>query len=116
MRRASVPGFAAGVTSVDGLHKRRKYFIKKHNCFKILGENCTTEKLSTMDAFDHLKILELVGITLHYRIAWMNQVPETAKEVEFIETVIVRNRGMANGRIFPTVEEAKRWLPGKENE
>lgn len=69
-----------------------------------------------MDAFDHLKILELVGITLHYRIAWMNQVPETAKEVEFIETVIVRNRGMANGRIFPTVEEAKRWLPGKENE
>lgn len=86
---------------------------RKHNCFKILGENYTTEELSTMDAFDHLKILDLVGVTLDYRIAWVNQVKETARGVEFVETVVVKNRGLANGAIFPTVEEARSWLLGE---
>lgn len=87
---------------------------KKHNCFKILGENYTTEELSTMDAFNHLKILEEMGLTLQYRIAWVNQVKETAGGVEFVETVVVKNRGLANGGIFPNLEEAKRWLLGDE--
>ena len=87
---------------------------KQHRCFKILGENFTTEKLSTMDAFDHLKILELVGVTLAYRIAWVNNTPETAKGLEFIETVVVKNRGLANGAIFSNYEEAKRWLLHEE--
>ncbi len=96
------------------LWRRIMAMCKKHNCFKILGENYTTEELSTMDAFNHLKILEEVGITLQYRIAWVNQVQETAGGVEFVETVVVKNRGLANGGIFPSVEEAKRWLLGDE--
>jgi len=76
----------------------------------------TTDELSTMDAFNHLKILELVGLTLKHRIAWVNQVKETAKGIEFVETVVVKNRGLVNGGIFSSVEEAKFWLLGKENE
>lgn len=87
---------------------------KQHNCFNVLGENYTTEELSTIDAFNHLKILEEVGLTLQYRIAWVNQVKETARGVEFVETVVVKNRGLANGGVFPTIEEAKQWLLGKE--
>ena len=97
------------------LWRRIMAVCKEHNCFKILGENFTTEKLSVMDAFDHLKILELVGITLDYHIAWVSNTPETAFNLEFVETVVVKNRGLANGRIFPTFEEAKRWLLGEEN-
>ncbi len=97
------------------LWRRIMAMCKQHNCFKILGENYTTEELSTMDAFDHLKILEEVGLTLKYRIAWVNQVQETAKGVEFVETVVVKNRGLANGAIFPTIEEAERWLLDKKN-
>jgi hypothetical protein len=89
---------------------------KEHNCFNILGENFTTEELSTMDAFDHLKILEEVGLTFQYRIAWVNHVKETSRGLEFVETVVVKNRGLANGKLFPTFEEAKRWLLGKEKE
>ncbi len=89
---------------------------RAHRCFKILGENFTTEKLSVMDAFDHLKILEIVGITMDYRIAWVSNTPETAFTLEFVETVVVKNRGLANGAVFATFEEALRWLLGKEKE
>jgi hypothetical protein len=98
------------------LWRRVKAMCDQYNCFNILGENYTTDELSTMDAFNHLKILELVGLTLQHRIAWVNQVKETAKGLEFVETVVVKNRGLVNGGIFPSVEEAKLWLLGKENE
>jgi hypothetical protein len=98
------------------LWRRVKAMSDQYNCFNILGENYTTDELSTMDAFNHLKILELVGLTLQHRIAWVNQVKETAKGIEFVETVVVKNRGLVNGGIFPSVEEAKLWLLGKEND
>ena len=98
------------------LWRRIMAVCKQHNCFNILGENYTTEELSTMDAFNHLKILEEVGLTLQYRIAWVDQKTPTAKGLEFVETVVVKNRGLANGGLFSNVEEAKRWLLGKENE
>jgi hypothetical protein len=98
------------------LWRRVKAMCDQYNCFNILGENYTTDELSTIDAFNHLKILELVGLTLQHRIAWVNQVKETAKGIEFVETVVVKNRGLVNGGIFPSVEEAKLWLLGKENE
>jgi len=69
-----------------------------------------------MNAFDHLKILEEVGVTLDYRIAWVSNTPETAFNLEFVETVVVKNRGLANGAIFSNLEEAKSWLLGKETE
>lgn len=97
------------------LWQRIMALCKEHNCFKILGENFTTQELSTMDAFDHLKIMEIVGITLDYRIAWVSNTPETAFNLEFVETVVVKNRGLANGRVFSTLEEAKRWLLGEDN-
>ncbi len=89
---------------------------QKHNCFNILGENHTTEKLSTMDAYDHLKILQEVGLTLDYRVAWVDEETPTRKGLEFVETVVVKNRGMANARLFSNIEEAKLWLLGNENE
>ncbi len=98
------------------LWRRVKAMCDQYNCFNILGENYTTDELSTMDAFNHIKILELVGLTLKHRIAWVNQVKETAKGIEFVETVVIKNRGLVNGGIFSSVEEAKLWLLGKQNE
>lgn len=98
------------------LWRRVKALCDKYNCFNILGESYTTEELSTMDAFNHLKIVELVGLTLQHRVAWVIQEKETGKGIEFVETVVVKNRGLVNGGIFSSVEEAKRWLFGRENE
>ncbi len=95
--------------------RRIMALCKEHNCLKILGENFTTEELSTMDAFNHLDILALVGLTPQHRVAWVNHVKEAARGLEFVETVVVKNRGLANGKLFQTIEEAKRWLLGSEN-
>jgi hypothetical protein len=46
----------------------------------------------------------------------VDQKTPTGKGLEFVETVVVKNRGLANGKLFSNVEEAKRWLLGKENE
>lgn len=96
--------------------RRIMALCKEHNCFKILGENYGTEELSTMDAFNHIKIVELVGLTRRHCVAWVNYVKETSMGFEFVETVVVTNRCLANGRLFPTVEEAKRWLLGRKEE
>jgi hypothetical protein len=97
------------------LWRRIMAACKQYNCFNILGENFTTEELSTMDAYDHLRILEEVGLTLQYRVAWVDQATPTARGLEFVETVVVKNRGLANGRLFSNIEDAKRWLLGEEN-
>lgn len=93
------------------LWKRIVDACEKHHCFNILGETFTTEPLSTMDAFDHIKIFELAGVTLKHRIAWVHHVAETAEPIEFAETVL-HNRGLVNGHLFPTVEKAVEWLLG----
>lgn len=98
------------------LWRRVMEACKQHNCFNILGENFTTAELSTMDAFNHLKILEEVGLTLQYRVAWVDEKTSTGKGLEFVETVVVKNRCLANGRLFSNAEEARRWLLGNENE
>ena len=82
---------------------------EKHDYFNILGESHTEEPLSTMDAYNHIEIFKLAGVTKQHRIAWVHHVKETDKTMKFIENVL-KNRGLVNGGLFPTIEEAKRWL------
>ena len=84
---------------------------EEHNCFNILGESFTTKALTTLEAFDHIKIFKLAGITLKHRIAWVNHSKETVDSSRFAETAL-RNRGLINGHLFPTLAEAKHWLLG----
>jgi len=87
---------------------------EQHNCFNILGESYTTNELSTIEAYDHIKIFRLAGVTIRHRIAWVHHVSETDKPVKFIENVL-KNRGLVNGSFFASVKEAKRWLQGEGN-
>jgi hypothetical protein len=100
-------------TSLE-LWRRIVAVCKEYNCFNILGESHNTKDLSTMDAFNHLKILDEVGLTLRYRVAWVIRAEGIGRGIEFDETVIVKNRGLVQGGIFPSVEEARRWLLGEE--
>ena len=87
---------------------------EQYNCYNILGESYNEENLSTLDGYDHIEIFERAGITLKHRIAWVHHVKETVRGIKFVETVL-RNRALMNGGLFESVEEAKRWLMGKEN-
>jgi hypothetical protein len=88
---------------------------EQYNCFNILGESCITQELSTLDAYHHVKIFQLAGVTHRHRIAWVHHGSDEKDIARFIENVLI-NRGMVNGRFFPNVEEAKKWLLGEGNE
>ena len=101
-------------TSLD-LWRQIVAACKEYNCYKILGESYT-EVMSTMDSFEHSKIFQLAGVTIQHRIAWVaHGGDEKYRQVQFIETVL-RNRGLLQGALFPTVEEAKSWLLGPKDD
>jgi hypothetical protein len=82
---------------------------EEYNCFNILGETYTKNRLSTMDNFGHVTIMKQAGVTLRHRIAWVAHGPEALADLKFVETVLL-NRGLVLGKVFMSIEEAKRWL------
>jgi len=84
---------------------------EEHHCFNVLGETFTTIQLSTMEAFDHIEIFKLAGVTLKHRIAWVHHSDDPNRTMEFTETVL-KNRGLVHGGLFPTVDKAMEWLLG----
>ncbi len=82
---------------------------KKHRCPHILGFSCLDKALPAMDAYEHLGILESVGVTPDYRIAWVAENPLLIDGLRRSE-LVVRNRSELVLRVFENGDEAKRWL------
>ena len=95
------------------LWRRIAKACEKHQCFNILGESDTNKLLSTMDAFNHIKIFQDAGITHKHRIAWVNHNPAAKQQFKFIETVL-KNRPLASGALFENIEKGKKWLLNKD--
>lgn len=87
---------------------------EKYQCFNILGESDTNKLLSTMDAFNHIKIFQDAGITLKHRIAWVNHNQSAKQQFRFIENVL-KNRSTATGGLFENIEKGKNWLLNNES-
>ena len=82
---------------------------KKHNCYRVLTKSGLTA-MSTMTAFDHIKIYEDLGITKSkYNIAWFVAEPRMREKVEDIAAML-RNRNLVNGFVFSDYAEAHQWL------
>lgn len=82
----------------------------EHNCYKVLGVGASTNKgMPTMDAMQHEQLFKDFAITRKYKIAWVELNKEAVGSIKFLETVLL-NRGMLNGLLFSTVEEAQQWL------
>jgi len=80
-----------------------------HDCYDVLVESFATKPMTASDAFNHTKIFEEVGITLDYRIAWVAHVRGVARQARTAEMVL-KKRGLLNGRVFNSLDEAKLWL------
>ena len=94
--------------STDKMWKDISAACRKNDCRKILGI-ANIEARSAEHAYDHAAIFEAAGMTSEYRIAWVEEnssVIETARLVQ----AIIRNRGLADGRVFENLQEARRWL------
>ncbi|MDH3616422.1 MAG: hypothetical protein OEQ90_08100 [Gammaproteobacteria bacterium] len=81
---------------------------RKNNCHNILGV-ANIDVRSLEHAYDHAAIFEAAGMTSAYRIAWVEINPSAHESAKLVEAVI-RNRGLADGRVFDGVREARRWL------
>lgn len=82
---------------------------KKFKCFRILGVSSVEVPVQSMDAYDHLSLLEAVGVTKKYRIAWTAVNPAVLERLRAIQTVI-KNRSSLNVRVFESAAEAEQWI------
>ena len=81
----------------------------KHDCYQILGRSNLDEPLPEMDAYEHVGILESVGITGKHRIAWVAVKPVLADKLHVIEK-IGTNRHSFDLKVFTEERAALRWL------
>ena len=81
----------------------------RQNCFRILGLSSLEKPLPAMDAYEHLGILESVGVTSDHRVAWVAENPILIDALRRAETV-VKNRSDLVMRVFEDGGEARRWL------
>lgn len=86
-----------------------------NKCNRILGISNLQEPMPTMDAYDHLSLLQSVGVTDKHRIAWVAGKPALLEKLRLAETVL-RNRGSIDIQVFESVSNAKRWLENKDQD
>lgn len=79
------------------------------NCLHILGFSCLEKPLPPMDAYEHMGILQSVGITPRHRIAWVAVNPLLLDGLKRVESVI-RHRSDLVLRVFENGKDATRWL------
>jgi len=94
--------------STDKMWKDVVAACQENNCRSILGIANISVR-STEHAYDHAPIFEAAGLSSEYRIAWVERNQDVADQARLVEAIL-RNRGLANGRVFDDVAEAKRWL------
>lgn len=94
--------------SVDHMWKDILAACNKNDCSSILGI-ANIEAPTKNDAYDLADILDAIRIPSNLHIAWVENNPSAIELAKFVE-VLIRNRGLAKGRLFGSVSEARRWL------
>ena len=83
---------------------------EKHRCFNVLGIANTSTPIEAVEAYDLPRIFNANNIDQRYRLAWVEQNPDSVDIIDFIESIL-SNRDLP-GRRFETPDEAKAWLLG----
>ncbi|MCP4301589.1 MAG: hypothetical protein GY783_13465 [Gammaproteobacteria bacterium] len=81
----------------------------EYECYQILGESFSAEPIPTLDAYEHLDLIESSGVTRDYRIAWVSKAPAVLDRLRLIETLL-RERSIFSVAVFENTAEAERWL------
>lgn len=87
---------------------------EKHRCFNVLGIANTGTPIEAVEAYELPRVFRENNIDDRYRIAWVEQSPEAADTISFVESIL-SNRDLP-GRQFSTVEAAKDWLLGSSDD
>ena len=81
---------------------------EKHQCFNVLGIANTSTPIEAVEAYELPRIFREKNIDERYRIAWVEQSPEAADTISFVESIL-SNRDLP-GRQFDTEKKARAWL------
>jgi hypothetical protein len=81
----------------------------KSGCFQVLGETQRAAPIPLIDAYEHVALIESVGVTPDYRIAWVAKDPPVLERLRLIESIL-RDRSLFNVSIFESKADATRWL------
>ncbi len=81
---------------------------EEHACFDVLGIANTSTPIEAVEAYELPRIFRENHIDSRYRIAWVEQSPEAADTISFVESIL-SNRNLP-GRQFETEREARAWL------
>lgn len=73
------------------------------------------KRFTTLHAYGHTNIFPETGVTLKHRVAWVELNEENVEMIAFIETAL-KNRGLVNGALYPTEDEALAWLKSGEDQ
>lgn len=101
----------SGQHSYDALRdelQRLKKACREHNCYRILG----LSRMSSMEVVEAYQVPDLMReleFTSKYTWAWVMLNENSAEVPQFVETVL-KNRGLLNGAIFTSKDEALEWL------
>ena len=101
-----------GVLDEQAIHELWAAIVKAcddHDCYHVLGISDLDRPFSTVEAFGHIQVFKDVGVSWRHRIAWVAKDVNSEDVLRFTETLLV-NRGLVNGAVFDSVEEAKAWL------
>jgi len=94
--------------STNMMWKKIASACERHECRNILGI-ANIETRSSEHAYDHAAIFEAAGVTAEFRIAWVETNRDAIDLAKLVEAVI-RNRGLAEARVFDDVQKARKWL------
>lgn len=81
---------------------------RQHDCYRVLGIADSSRQMPVMDAMNHQKLFQELGITHKYRIAWVELNPSQFPALQDLETILI-NRGFS-GKVFTDVDAARNWL------
>ena len=93
---------------LEQLWSRVSRACEKHSCFNVLGIANTSTPIEAVEAYELPRIFREKNIDSRYRIAWVEESPEAADTISFVESIL-SNRDLP-GRQFETEKEARAWL------
>lgn len=94
--------------SIERLWAKVSRVCEKHRCFNVLGIGNSTRPFEVMEGYEHPRVFREYGIDGRYRLAWVELNPDAMDVVELTANILA-SRDLP-GRLFPTVDEAKKWL------
>ena len=98
----------ADLDEIENIWRRIAAACEAHDCHNILVESFMS-KTPNKHILSHSEVFIKAGIDHRHRIAWVHHQKKTLEDIKKIETDI-NKQGNINGRLFPNIEEALKWL------